>query len=59
MRTLCLSLAGLLISLFLSAQNRSKTEAERRAWADQVYKEAILSHDSMKLAEAYYLMGKI
>lgn len=59
MKNLCLQLAGMLIPLFLSAQTRPKSEAERRAWADRVYKEAILNRDSLQLAEAYYLMGKI
>ncbi|MCD8539708.1 MAG: sensor histidine kinase, partial [Leadbetterella sp.] len=40
-------------------QTRPKNEAERRAWADKVYKEAVLNHDSLQLAEAYYLRGKL
>lgn len=56
MRTLCLVL---FLPLFLSAQTRPKSEAERRAWASYVYKEAIKNNDSLKLAEAYYLFGKL
>ncbi len=59
MRNLYLMLAGILMPLFLSAQTRPKSEAERRAWADHVYKEAVLNHDSLQLAEAYYLRGKL
>lgn len=59
MRNPCLLLVGILLPLFLSAQTRPKSEAERRAWARSVYKEAILNHDSLQLAEAYYLLGKL
>lgn len=41
------------------AQNTPKTVEERKEWANSVYKKAILKNDSMLLAEAYYLYGKI
>lgn len=44
---------------FLQAQSPPKSIDERRAWAKKVYKEAIVESDSLKLAEAYYLFGKI
>ncbi|MBX2953372.1 MAG: sensor histidine kinase [Leadbetterella sp.] len=56
MRILCLLL---FLPVLLSAQTRPKSEAERRAWASYVYKEAIENNDSLKLAEAYYLFGKL
>jgi two-component sensor histidine kinase len=39
--------------------SQPKTTNERKAWADKVYKKAILSNDSLLLAEAYYLYGKV
>lgn len=44
---------------FSQAQTAPKSIDERRAWAKKVYREAIVSRDSSKLAEAYYLFGKI
>ncbi|MCD8540728.1 MAG: sensor histidine kinase [Leadbetterella sp.] len=41
------------------AQNKPKTVEERKEWANSVHRKAILRNDSMLLAEAYYLYGKI
>lgn len=38
--------------------NTPKTAKERIDWANSVYKKAIISNDSLLLAEAYYLYGK-
>lgn len=43
----------------LWGQSGPKSLDERRAWASQVYREAVQEQDSAKLAEAYYLFGKI
>lgn len=42
-----------------SAQNTPKTVEERKEWANRVHRKAILKNDSLLLAEAYYLYGKI
>lgn len=39
--------------------NKPKTLRERIDWANTVYKKAVLNNDSLLLAEAYYLFGKI
>lgn len=41
------------------AQKKSKTVEERKEWANSVHRKAVLRNDSMLLAEAYYLYGKI
>jgi len=57
LKTLYLSL--LLLPGLLSAQLSPRTEKERREWANRVYREAVRDNDSLQLAEAYYLFGKL